>query len=162
MSNEVRNQFYTAVPMTVTNLHSLADGSLWHSGVIATAPLANVQYPNLKIFYNLVLVTPAQSDTIKFYFAEADEAASGEIWAGNISESEGAVATAASVATFTDNVPVLKTVTLSNASPETTQKGVIEVTNPAPNWQLGILCGGVAIAASGSNLTYRYYEPQGQ
>lgn len=164
MANEVQNLFYQALSMTVTNLHSRADGDLWKSGVISNSPTAIRQYLGVKIFYNIELTGAAQNDTLKFYLLEGDEGAGGEIWTGDADENEGfiAAASAATIAEITNNAELLKTVTLSAATPGATQKGVITIKDVSPDFQIALLLGGAGTAASGSTLTYRFFEPQGQ
>lgn len=137
---------------TLTNLHSLADGNIWQSGEINDATPSDNW---LRISYELIFnATPVAGDSLIFYLSKGDEAASNEIWAGGIGTSESEISAAASIAEAQQACPIVWEHAWAT-SHGTTFKGIFDVRNYGPSWQLLIEANGEALT-TGNRLRYRY------
>ena len=161
MANEVRNYFYAAQSLDVTNLHSLASGDIWHSEVINDAPSAYTQYPYFYLAYSLDWTGAGAGDSAEFYVLREDELAAGSKWEGGVTASQGTLTTDANVAAVRDNCVPVARLTLGATINQTEQNGVIEVVSPFPRFKVAVYVVGAPLAASGSNLSYRFAEPKG-
>ncbi len=163
MANETRNSFQSASAIsTLTNLNSLADGNIWQSATISDSPAAAIQYPAIKVWYELDWnAAPVAGDIIEFRIAEGDEHAS-EIWPGNLTEGEAEISTAAAIDNIVDNIPIARRVVMSGGNYTTNVKGMFNFYDISPDWILLIRIIGEALASSGNAIHYRYFEPQGQ
>lgn len=154
MANEIKIDWEaTPTDMTVTNLASLADGNIWQSGEINDASPTN---EILRISYEIAFNnTPVVGDSLLFYLARGDEASSSEIWSAGIGASEGQITTAASIAAVQAAIyPVHEHAW--QLSHGTTFKGVFDVRNFGPSWQLLVEANGEALASTGHTIRRRY------
>lgn len=149
----------TPTDLTVTNLASLADTNLWQSGEINDA---SPSYEGVRISYEIVFnATPVAGDSLRFYLASGDEAASNEVWGGGIGTTEGQITTAAAKAAVKAALyPVHEHAW--QTSHGTTFKGSFTVYNFGPSWQLLIEANGEALAAGTHRVRRRYFTTQRQ
>lgn len=154
---------WTATPTafgTLTNLHSLADGNIWNSGVIASGSPTDMI---IQISYNLVFNTgPAAGDYLAFWVIGNDDDGSTPYWPAGISETEGEITTG--------TTPLIETVLAAVGQPHhihpfratapVTFRGTFFAHNFTPDWQLLIRAVGEALSASGNVVRYRYATPQ--
>lgn len=159
MANELKLVWGTTTDMTVTSLASLADGSMWQSGEINDASPSN---EILRISYELIFnATPVAGDSIRFYLAKLDEAASNEIVAADLGTSLTTFSTAATIAQVQAVCPLVwEHAWRTNHG--TTFKGVFDVYNFGPSWQLLIQANGEAFSAGTQRLRRRYGSYQVQ
>ena len=160
MENEFKIDWETSpTDMTLTSLASLASGNLWQSGEINDAEPSN---EILRISYEIVFnATPVAGDSLRFYLAKGDEAASDEIWSGGAGTSVGQITTAAAIAAvkgalFSVHEHAWQT------SHGVTFSGVFDVRNFGPSWQIIVEANGEALAASGHMIRRRYGSYQVQ
>lgn len=154
MANEFKIDWEaTPTDLTVTNLASLANGNLWQSGEINDADPSN---EILRISYEIVFnATPVSGNSLRFYLAKGDQAASSEIWSGGIGTSEGQITTAAAVAELQAAIgPVYEHAWKTNHG--ATFQGVFDVYNFGPSWQLLVEANGEALASTGHTIRRRY------
>lgn len=156
MPTDVKQKFETLTPLTVTNLHSLADTNWWQSGEINDVdPIAE----SVLIWWHIVFnATPVAGDFLWFKMAFGDEDST-EIWDGNIGTSEGQITSAANKAAV-EQFPGPSWTHYWATSHGTTFKGSQIVPLKSPSWQLLLKASGEALASSGSILKYRYRSPR--
>lgn len=143
---------------TLTNLHSLADGNIWNSGVIASASPTDYI---LQISYNLVFnATPVAGDYLGFWVIGNDDDGTTPYWPGSISETEGEISTAGAIAEALAAIGNHHHNHFWQTSHGTTFRGDFLVFNFKPDWQLLIRAVGEALASSGNVVRYRYATPQ--
>lgn len=151
---------WTATPTafgTLTNLHSLADGNIWNSGVIASGSPTDMI---VQISYNLVFnATPVAGDYLAFWVIGNDDDGT-PYWPGSISETEGEISTAANIAAALAAAGQPHHIHAWQASHGTTFRGTFFAHNFTPDWQLLIRAVGEVLAASGNVVRYRYATPQ--
>ena len=145
--------------MTVTNLASLASGTLWQSGEINDA---SPSHEILRISYELDFnATPVAGDSLRFYLAIGDEAAANEIWDGRLGTAEGQITAAASIAEAKQGCALVHEHAWAT-SHGVEFKGHFDVYNFGPSWQLLIEANGEALAAATNRVRRRYGTTQRQ
>lgn len=160
MADEIQLD-YDATPtdLTVTNLADLADGDVWQSGALDPgdpAPQA------VRVSYEIVFnATPVAGDSLQFFHAAGDEAASNEIWDGGIGATEGQITTDAAVAAVEAACPLVHQHPWQT-NHGVTFKGSFDIWNPGPSWQLLVKASGEALESTGHRVRVRYLSPQVQ
>jgi hypothetical protein len=160
MPAEIKAQWDTSpTDLTVTNLASRADGTVWRSGNLDPG---NPAPQMVRVSYEIVFnATPVAGDYLDFRYASADEAASNEIIDGGIATTEGGITAAAGIAEAVAGSVSVKAHGWST-SHGTTFKGSFDIPDPGPSWQLLIRPVGEALAASGHRVRIRYLSPEYQ
>jgi hypothetical protein len=145
--------------LTVTNLASLADGNIWQTGALDPGgPSPEIVRVSYEIVFN---ATPVAGDSLQFFFASGDEAASNEVWNGGIGTGEGQITTAAAKAAAEAGCDMVHQHAWQT-SHGTNFKGSFDVANPGPSWQLLVKAAGEALAPSGHRVRIRYGTTQSQ
>ncbi len=154
MPTEIKVQWDTSpTDLAVTGLASLADGTFWQSGALDPGnPSPDVVRVSYQIEFN---ATPIGGDYLEFRYSSGDEAASNEIWAGNIGTSEGAITSSASVAAVTKGCTLLKVHTWTT-NHGAVFKGEFDIHNPGPSWQLLCRPVGESLKSTGHIVRIRY------
>ncbi len=142
----------TTTDFTLTNLHSLAGGNIWVSNAYAEgSPSSEIA----QISYTLVCDSSVAADEqIIFRIAKGDDDGT-EIRDAGISTSEQEISTANTISDIQDTLNPVKVVRIDRVSQ--TLKGVFNVYDPGPDWQLLIELDSAsgALAASGNVASYR-------
>jgi hypothetical protein len=142
--------------LTVSNLDTLSDGNIWQSGALdKTEPTPQWVRVSYEIVFN---ATPVAGDSLDFYYASGDEAASNEIWPGNIGTSEGQITAAADKAAVEAGCDLVHRHAWQT-SHGTTFKGSFDLWNPGPSWQLLVKANGEATSSGTQRVRIRYGTP---
>lgn len=159
MANEWKILWGTTTDITATNLVSLADGSMWQSGEINDASPSNeIVRVSYEITFN---ATPVAGDSLRFYLAKLDEAASNEIVAAGLGTSEGAFSTAAIIAQVQAVCPLVHEHAW-RTNHGTTFKGIFDIYNFGPSWQILVQANGEALSSGTQRVRRRYGSYQVQ
>lgn len=159
--DDLKYRWTTPTDLTLTSLASLADGNIWQSGLLTDGPPT---FMAVRFSYELVFnATPVAGDHLQFYIPEGDEAASNEIWDGNIGETIGQITTAAAIAAvlaaFSGNAYHAHYWQTSHG---TTFKGSFRAYEIKQSHQLLVRPVGEALAAGTHRLRVSYYTLQRQ
>ena len=163
-ANDFLVRWENPVDLTLTGLASLMAGNMWQSGALLNA---SPHHEFLEIWYELIFAgTPALAlnDGIRFYLAKSDQAASNEIWVGDLGATVGAITTNPEIAAVQAAARVVHAHSWQT-NHGTTFKGASPlIEGYGPSFQVVIQpFGGVDFAASGHRVRTRYgtraYQP---
>lgn len=151
LPDKIKLQSGALTNATVTNLHSLAAGDRWQSGVIAKGDPSETL---LIVSYNIAMAAAFAADDYLLFGLAYGDGDTTEIWDGGIGESEGSITTAANVEALDQAIGAYQT-HYGSVNHGTTVKGRKVFSLRDEDYQIIVGVEGNSLAASGSVISYR-------